>query len=204
MTEGDGEFKSLPFLYAQISRSIPGKVLIAKPLRVHTTPDAPVGQIVAACRAPLQLAAGGGASLIVLLIDREKRTTRPGEIAKELESALAKKVDVEVRVAIKDRMFENWLIADLGALRAQPGRFNVSPALAKRVEPNKADMLSAGAEIKRIIVGSGQYEKVKDGERICKRADVDVMARHSRSFRHFLHVLGHELYRDQCARPVAL
>ncbi|WP_084494931.1 DUF4276 family protein [Nocardia shimofusensis] len=201
LTEGKGEFKTLPNLYPQIKSRLPKKTQVMKPMMVHAAPDGPVGQLVTACRTPLKLAIAEKADKAILLIDREQQAERPGEIAAEIQAALRKVTDLQVDVAIKDRMFENWLISDLNALRAQPARFTVTPALVNKVEPNKADSVNALELLKKTVAPGRDYDKIIDGERISTRAQVELMAKHSRSFRHFLHLLGYEAYREQCLRP---
>ncbi|MBH0780005.1 DUF4276 family protein [Nocardia bovistercoris] len=201
LTEGKSEFKSLPRLYPQIKEKLPKKTQIMKPLLVNAAPDGPPGQLVAACRGPLRIVGIDGAARAILLLDRERQSAHPGEIAQTIEKELHKNSDIPIDVAIKDRMFENWLIGDLDALRAQPARFKVTPALARKVEPNKADSVDALAELKRAAIGI-QYDKIADGDRISGRTQVEQVAKHSRSFRHFLHLLGYETYRNQCVYPV--
>jgi hypothetical protein len=139
------------------------------------------------------------ADLIIVLLDREQQSDCPGKIANTLESGFARIINKPVRVAIKNSKYENWLIGDLGALKAHPKRYNVTAALEKRVVPNKADNLDAEAELKRSII-KGQYDKVPDSDLILKSADVDSLAKNSRSFRHFLHILRCEPYRHQCRK----
>jgi hypothetical protein len=56
--------------------------------------------------------------VVVVLLDRETQNQGPAEIAAALEREFARKAyGVPVRVVVKDRQFENWLVADLDALR---------------------------------------------------------------------------------------
>jgi hypothetical protein len=105
----------------------------------------------------------------------------------------------EVRVVIKDRTLENWLIADLQALRQQHARFTITAALARQVEPDKADRVNALNFLNRATNGRS-YDKKVDGVNIAERMDVDKAAQNSRSLRHLLHVLHHDSYSDQCAQ----
>jgi len=135
------------------------------------------------------------------LIDREQQEACPGQIATLLEQEFGRKgTNLAVRVALKDRTFENWLIADLGALQSQPARFAVTAAISRCVEPDKADRCDAEKIIKK-AAANGQYDKITDAERISTKLDIESAARNSRSFRHFLHILGHSSYRSQCRLP---
>ncbi|WP_082109640.1 DUF4276 family protein [Mycobacterium sp. UM_Kg1] len=200
LTEGDGEFRSLPLLYAQLHASMPDRTRIVKTLKISVQPDAEHGQLVAACRPSLALARAV-ADRIIVLLDREQQQRCPGEVAQQLETEFKKIAEIPVRVALKDRMYENWLLADLDALRMQPARFGVDAAAQRKVCPNKADSIDGLREIKR-LVKNGDYSKTSDSDKICRKANVEKMAANSRSFRHFLHLVGHESYRDVCCSPV--
>lgn len=197
LTEGVSEFKSLPLLYPQLQ--LPSRARIVKTLKINAQPDAPYPQVIASCQ-PILAIAKRISDKVVVLLDREQQQECPGEIAHHLESEFLRIAGTEVQVALKDRMYENWLISDIDALKSYPRRFAVDSAAEKRISPNKADNLNGLAEIKR-MVSNGQYSKTEDSDRICKAAKVDRIAQNSRSFRHFLHVLGHETYRDGCQHP---
>ncbi|UMB71420.1 DUF4276 family protein [Mycobacterium paraterrae] len=199
LTEGKSEFKSLPLLYEQLHQKMPVRTQLLRPLKINATPDAPPLQIVAACRAPLAIAARDADKAIILL-DRETQDDCPGQIASALETGLARITNIRVHVALKDRKYENWLISDLDALRAYPARFKVDQPITKRVVPDKADKIDAESEIERMVIRA-HYDKIRDSDRICRAASIDSMAANSRSFRHFLHLLRYDPYREQCARP---
>jgi hypothetical protein len=90
---------------------------------------------------------------------------------------------------------------DLEALRAQPGRYTVSESMRKKVEPGKADGCNGHELLQN--ASRNTFRKVHDAVAICERFDPLRAAAHSRSFRHFLHVLGDPAYADQCRRPTA-
>lgn len=69
-------------------------------------------------------------------------------------------------------------------------------AECKRIEPNKADNISALTEIKATIL-KGSYDKVDDAKRILQRAEPTKMATHSRSYRRLLRVIGAPIYGGQ-------
>lgn len=199
ITEGVSEFKSLPQLYPQLHANMPARSKIVKTLKVNAQPDAPYRRIIASCR-PSLIIASQICDMLIVLLDREQQADCPGKIADVLEKEFMKIVDKPVRVALKDRMYENWLISDLHALRSHPKRFNVDGAVEKKISPNKADTVNGLALIKRMII-NGEYSKIEDSDKICKAAVVERMAENSRSFRHFLHVLGHHSYKDGCRSP---
>jgi hypothetical protein len=200
ITEGVSEYRNLPQLYEQICAGSPHQVV--QTLKINVSPDAPPPVVARESKSRLLVAARSGAQCAIVILDRENQTDCPGLIATQIEAALNRACGgaILVRVVLKDRAFENWLIADLDALEAQPKRFKVAAAARRKVESNKADVLNGTALIKSVVVG-GHYDKVADSQRICARMDVLKAASHSRSFRHLLHVFQHPQYAHQCRRP---
>jgi len=130
------------------------------------------------------------------------RSECPGEFAAEILAGLRDKVeDGDVAVVVKNRMFENWLIADLGALKKQRGRYAVSKAAAKKVESNKADNVDATPLLKQCC--KSDYRKVQDAKKILAHADPGVIGLHSRSFRRMLRCIRDPQYTDQSRQPAA-
>jgi hypothetical protein len=201
LTEGLSEFRSLPLLYPQLHQKMPARSRIVKTLKVNASPEAPYPQIVASCKPSLAIASRIS-DMVIVLLDREQQQECPGEIADRLEQSFKRLAEIPVRVALKDRMYENWLIADLEALKSHPRRFSVDRSIERRVVPNRADAVNGLTELKRIVIHD-QYDKVVDSEIICRAAAVNRIAQNSRSFRHFLHVLGHKDYKDTCRAPTA-
>lgn len=200
ITEGVSEYSSLPLIRDQL-RSRTGSV-ISTPLKVNVAPDAPPIVVARECKSRVLIArASQRANLILVLLDREQQEQSCGAIATSIREALGRTCGgaSDIAVVVKDRLFENWLIADLDALRSQPRRFSVTPAMQRAVEPNRADRAPAMALMKRAV--NGDYDKVKDSARILERMNVGSAAQHSRSFRHFLHVLGDSQYSTQCREP---
>jgi hypothetical protein len=103
-------------------------------------------------------------------------------------------------VVVKDRMFENWLVADIEALKALRGRFRISRSVERSIDPNKADQVDALRILKSCVVRDS-YSKVRDSQQILARAAVASMGRNSRSFRRFLHCVGDPTYAAQSKRP---
>lgn len=199
VTEGMGEYRFLPLLFPQIEAKSPHRLI--RPLHVAVPPDAPVVTIVQRCKPLLLLAAANGADLVLVLLDREQRQECPGQIASTLEAALLRASrNIRVKVALKDRTFENWLVADLSALSKQPAKYKVSNGIRKRIEPDKADRCHALATLKDAAINR-RYDKIEDGKKLCSHLDVSKAAKHSRSLRHALHLLEYQNYRDQCRQP---
>ncbi len=200
-TEGMGEFSAFKKLFG----SLPTRTGVLAPKIVHVTcqPDGPAKGIAKACEPLLRQAHARSTGLFVLVIDREQQVSAPGELATALKDELSRLSPGSFRIEVvyKDRTFENWLIADLGALRKQRARYEVSNALVKHVEPDKADRAKALDLLEKAAKGK-QYDKIDDGQKIADRLDLMAAARNSRSFRHLLHILGHFEYQEQCKQPV--
>jgi len=142
-----------------------------------------------------------GADRIILLIDREDREDCCPALAAEIERALAGVGAQDVHVVVKDRAFENWLVADPEALAALAGRFRITKAFRSAVAPDKADAVhSAAALLSRACLGK-PYNKRRDPARIVEAMDVVAAARNSRSLRRFLRLVGSSAYRGQSRRP---
>jgi Domain of unknown function (DUF4276) len=202
VVEGDGEYQALPRLLPALTRRS-GHTLL-RPRRIKVHPLAPAGVIAKACRPVLKQAAENKVDLVVLILDREDSGSCCGARAREIVGAVAAACNgaLAVDVVLKNRCFENWLVADIEALRAQPGRYVVSEAMRRKVEPDKADGIDA-LDLLRAAISGKIFHKVDDAVAICSRLDPARAARHSRSFRHLLHVLGDPDYAHQCRRPGA-
>ena len=202
ITEDAGQFRAFPRLYGQLNAAAQESQLL-RPLKVSVSPEAPVEAIANACAPKIVIARQLNARVIVLLLDRERRAECSGLLAVRLTDGIRRRIDLSglaLHVVMKDRTFENWLIADVNALEAQPARFNVTPAIRQAVSSHNADGRDALALLKAAAIRRA-YDKVEDADRICARQDIMRVGAGSRSFRHLLHVLGVAPYRDQCRSP---
>lgn len=197
IVDGQSEYRALPLL---TSRLVLTQTQVISPLYAPIPPYAPVGVIAHACRSRIEQLARRGVREIIILLDREKRAECAGDLATAIGNALVVPVGCRGWVVVKDRMFENWLIADVTALKSSPQRFNISPAFEHKIIPGKADSCDALRMLKEVT--SHSYLKVQDSKIILAAADPLRIAENSRSFRRLLRVIGHESYRDQSARPV--
>jgi hypothetical protein len=195
VVDGVSEFRSLGQLYADLE-VLTGNQFLA-PLHADIQPHAPVGTIAKQCSASINQLFGRNADRVILLFDRETRSECPGTLAQAVERKIRRE---GVRVVVKDRAFENWVIADLAALRKQPKRFEVSKATARAVQPDKADRVDALALLKRAAIKDA-YDKVEDSKRVLTVADASSIGAHSRSFRRFLRCVGCVLYAHQSSNP---
>jgi hypothetical protein len=172
------------------------------PVHARLQPKSAPGRIAEGVLKKLDLLRKRGADVVLLLIDREDRPDCAPEFAQAIEAAFVAR-SRQVRVVVKDRKFENWLIADPKALGSLKGRFKPTKAFGNRVKPNKADNVAdAKALLDQICVkGKGFYHKTQDPPRILEKMDITEAGKNSRSFRRFLHLLGDKRYRDQSKKP---
>lgn len=162
-------------------------------------PKAPFPVIARACKEAILQLQSRGADLILVVFDREDRLECPGDIAAGVLNALTPWVDCRVSVVVKDTKYENWLIADLDALAAQPVRFKVAKRHRRAIQPNRADAVDAHAQLRSIV--QGDYDKVEDSRLIMARAEPVRLGQHSRSFRRFLREAQDPKYRHQSRLP---
>lgn len=198
IVEGQSEFVALPHLLHQL-REGTGHSFIG-PVRATAHPNAQAAVIarsVVESVAYLQLRK---VDEVVLLMDREDREECPGALADQLSEHIQPLVTVPVRVVIKDRTFENWLISDVEALRAMPARFTITEATVRSISPNKADRINAYELLQQCAIRNS-FQKVKDAQRILGHADIHRMAENSRSFRRLLRCVGHPAYAGQSRNP---
>jgi hypothetical protein len=164
-------------------------------------PTAAPARIAEMARDQVEKLLARGAQRIVLLIDREDRDDCAPGFAAAIESAMLGLGTGQVRVVVKNRKFENWLIADPDALARLRKRFEITEAFRRHVGPDKADNVpDAEAWLARATRGDS-YHKRGDPLRIMRVLDVRAAAKNSRSLRRFLRVLGWPGYRDQSKRP---
>jgi hypothetical protein len=176
---------------------------IISPVYADLQPKAAPGQIARAASSRIGLLIGRGADRIIVIVDREDDPTCPAMLALNLETAFNEQ-GFSVCVAIKNRCFENWLIADPQAFRSMRARFSVSRSFVRSVSPNRADANSNPCRlINRIVRGQGgEYHKRKDACNLASKLNVEEAARNSRSFRRFLRHVYHPDYLDQSKNPV--
>lgn len=199
VVDGESEFRSLPRLFDQLRSSTGAQ--FERPLLAKIQPLAPVPVIARACESRIAILEQRGVDISVILFDRETRPECCGELAVAVHRLLSKFASCNIAVVVKNRCFENWLVADIDALRAQPGRFRVSRAVVRAVSRNNADQTPAVDLLKRCA--KGDYDKVRDSYRILEQAEISRIAMNSRSFRRFLRVVGHPLYTAQSRQPAA-
>jgi hypothetical protein len=204
VVDGLAEYESL----ADVLRKVDTRhTLVTRILRADLQPSAPLGQIaLEASKRIRDLVVSRQVQRAVVLIDREQNPSCCGEYAQALATAItkqcrSKQIDVEIQVVVKDRMYENWLVADPEAYEQLGARFDPS-IIQKGVRGDRADRIEALPLLKRAAVKK-QFDKVPDAARITPHLDPLRMGEHSRSFRKMLGVVGCSAYTAQTKRPAS-
>jgi hypothetical protein len=199
VVDGEAEYRSLSKIIPRINTS--GTII--GPYRADLQPHASAKKLASAAETAIALFQKKQIDNAIMLIDLENRSVCASDRAAEICSSFSKICKSSgipsAFVVIKDRTFENWLIADLTALE-NIKKFEVSEAKKKSIVPDKADNVDGIKTIKSCCPNS-DYEKVKDAILIMSRADPYQIAANSRSFRRFLRVVGDTRYFSQSKTP---
>ncbi|HYW07560.1 MAG TPA: DUF4276 family protein [Longimicrobium sp.] len=204
VVDGRAEYESLADVLLKVDTR---HTLVTRILRADLQPSAPLGQIaLEASKRIRDLVVSRQVQRAVVLIDREQNPSCCGEYARDLAAAITKQcqgkgLGVEIQVVVKDRMYENWLVADPVAFDQLSARFDPS-TIQKGVGRHGADGDKALALLKRAAVKK-QFDKVPDAARITQHLDPLRMGEHSRSFRKLLGVVGCSAYTAQTKRPAS-
>lgn len=164
-------------------------------------PKATPRQIAKAASSSANILLSQGIDRLVVLMDREDNTDCPSKISTNVAAAFTKLGFTEVYVVIKDKKFENWLIADPLALKQYPRRFNVNKSFERKVSRNKADNVPDAEALSNTACKGGAFHKRKDASEIARAQSVTNVAANSRSFRRFLRVLTYPNYATQSKNP---
>ncbi|WP_341905975.1 DUF4276 family protein [Polaromonas sp. YR568] len=198
VVEGNGEVPAFKQLIPKLTS--PNGIL-GQPLRADLQPKATPAQVAASAKAAIGYFCRRNVDLIVVLIDLEDNPSA-STFSKNLQAAFTKLYPhIAVEVVVKNSCVENWLIADVDALRKQPKRFAVTPALVRSVCPDKADSLDAQTLLNKAAL-KFEYDKGADPQKIMSHQNPLEVAQHSRSFRRFLRVIGNPDYQHQSRSPV--
>jgi hypothetical protein len=182
VADGSAEAQALEHLVAKMRGD---RISFLRPIYADMQPYAPLPQIVKASEARLNLLIQRGANQCIVLLDREANDDCPGDFSLRLQAEYRQRGFGNVSVVIKNRAFENWLIADPQSLsRGAHRRIQINDRIVRRIEGSGADSLNAVAVLEGCI--NGGYHKRSDAIELCKLIDLAVAARNSRSFRKFL------------------
>ncbi len=190
LVDGRAEYEALPHLLPRLG----SPHVLLNPLLCDIQPYSSPGQIALAASKRFAILLPKGVTLIVILLDKERRQECTGDLVQAIEREArarlaALKSAVDVRVVFKVPMFENWFVADPEALRGIAGRFEKVERIAKQVTPGRADAVDALGLLKACSKDR-TFDKPRDAAAICKVLDPERAAANSRSFRKMLKELG--------------
>ncbi len=200
IVEGSGEVPAFKCLLPKIQTPFE---LLEQPLRADMQPKATPTQVAASAKAAVSYFIRRNVDLIIILIDNEDHQNPP-KFAALLNAAFSNRYpNLIFEVVVKNTCIENWLIADIDAIKAQPKRFRLTDAVIRQISPNKSDHVDAQSLLSKIAI-KFDYEKGNDPTRITRLQDPIRVASNSRSFRRFLRVLEVPLYKNQSKTPAAI
>ena len=163
VVDGDAESQALKLLTRRLQ--IPD-IEILDPIFASMQPKSSPEQIARAAKTAISMLQRRGVELIIVLIDREDRDECCGQWAAALENAFQYLNSVAVRVAVKNRKLENWLIADPSAFERQRARYVLNRRFYNAVISNKADnvtdaekLITALLAVKSNITNDGMHLK---------------------------------------------
>jgi len=119
VVDGDAESQALKLITRRIK--IEGTVLL-DPRFADIQPKSTAKQIARSAAGQIAILKKQKADVVVVLVDHEDREDCPGDWAAELENAFKSLGYQDVSIAVKNRKFENWLIADVNAFRKMKAR----------------------------------------------------------------------------------
>lgn len=184
ISDGSAEAQALEYLFARMRCNNFNPL---KPVYADMQPYSPIPQIVRAAQSRIALLSQRGAERNLVILDREGNADCPGDFALRLRNEFVKKGVQNVAVVMKNRCFENWLIADMPSLvRGAHRRIAVNERIIERISKVGADNVNALAILNDCVKDG--YNKRRDAIEICKIVDPEVLARNSRSFRKFVSV----------------
>jgi hypothetical protein len=122
---------------------------------------------------------------ILCITDRESRTQAADAYADDIRRELIERVassthfsreelDAKIRVCVPDKMFENWIVADVRGIRT------CSDLVSGSAQQDSYDGTNGSAVLKRLMVVA--YKKTLHGPRLFKRVSFKRAAANSPSF----------------------
>lgn len=176
IVEGHGEVAAVPVLIRLVQGAC-GQfdATIHKPIRIRRGSMTDT----ATMRRRMEYAVSEGATSFLILLDADEDC--PVELADAIRAELPPIPDgVSVEVCVAKREYEAWLLASLDSVRHHQA---INPGCDPFPDPESAG--GAKAQIGRRMK-TGRYIETLHQPRLTAAIDVDVAARNSRSFRHFL------------------
>ena len=123
-----------------------------------------------------------GCSAILVLVDAD--TTCPVELARTLTKNCAERSpNVPVAVVCANRAYENWFLASIGSVKAQPGESKGIINAGADFEGNPDEVPDAKRQLRAWMLQGTRYRESEHQAPLSERINIETAARVSRSFR---------------------
>jgi hypothetical protein len=120
----------------------------------------------------------------ILVIDRENRTHSATKIGEQLKKLIAKNTAEDFVVVVADRMFENWILADIESVSGKH-----SDRLKKTSNSMDFEGCHGKSELKNKLKDGHRY-KTEDAEPFFKAVKADVAVMNSASYKKWMEALN--------------
>lgn len=201
LTDGDAEIQTIIPLLRRTASSHTFIRTLRTSLQITTRID----NVAASTRKGILQLKQLGAEAVIVILDRETSSDCAPLLAHNFCNVLQQAYGDQfnfIDVVIKDRTFENWLVADINAINSQRSRFALNQRARRAIEAGNADHIDAQSALKEAAL-KHDYSKLVDAQRIVKAADPARMAVGSRSFRRLLRASGDPTYAIQSKLPAS-
>lgn len=170
----------------QMERKIIQRVCPSKPIKLLQCNGKTVSYEAAAKRAASLIRLNKNHYPIIIIFDREKRAEKADTVAEKLLAAILKQKihKVDIFIGIPDRMFENWILADINAVNSY---YSIRPLLSQECFENK----HGKSQLRSMIGTKYSYSETQDGPEIFSRCDIPTICKNSPSFRQFFDRIKH-------------
>lgn len=177
-------------------------IQILRPIYTCIEPKCSPKQIVKAAEEKIKILRTKKVDKIILLLDLETSQTCPGLRASTIKEAARTMGHLSLEVVIKNRKFENWLVADPEAIQ-KLNYFEIPKSFVNKVINNKADTVEDAVDLlKKCKKNKYDFDKTKDAIAISSKCNPYKIAQNSRSFRKFLRELNHPKFKSQSRKPL--
>ena len=141
-----------------------------------------------AAKGVLLLAMKGRYTLIIFLIDREKRTRDVNQFRNDIKKALIdgilpgsryhqEELERKIQICVPDRMFENWIVSDIDGIKDK------HDFIVEAATQDFFDGKSGTSTLKHIM--AIPYKKTQHGPKLFNSTRFDISKDNSPSFKRF-------------------
>ncbi len=191
IVEGMGELEPIASYLSRVNTS---RRIATRPLYADLQPKANPCVIATSAKAAIKQLTRRGVTKIIVLIDLEDRDC-PIKFAEELKLAFQRAYsELTIVPVVKHSAIENWMIADIDALKAMPKRFgNIDSVESQLARYRCVDKFRNPIRLLNQIAIKTEYHKTQDPPRIAPKQNIETMLTKSRSFRKFLAEVEHKI-----------